>query len=606
MPNNTPARIAWRYLVGRPLDGVDRTDATYLSPATRALAPSGRASRWARLPGWQRQAVRVGPPVTASAVAFAHHVAPTYTTASLALLAALGTGYGARRTYRGITMRRFNAVYIRPTRQTLMAGLGCSVDLRVDPTLGNLVPRLAKPLSPAEQAMRAWYGAHVEPVVRWLPERVQRGVWAVQKFTEPARAQFRRPVEQVGPSIRLVVGAPYLSADDKKLVSSVVKGKIPVGDMVEQWDMVGPRTSAVWTVRRQPPAKVGLDDVAPHFDTIAEDEFVIGLTTGSAPFVVSLADDAPHIAISGGSGAGKSVLVQLVAAQVLRRGGQVTIIDIKGSHRWAKGVPGVRYCITGEQAHNALVELAELAGQRNRDAFNSDDDDFDPGIRHLVIMEEVNAGISILMNYWLGARLKGDPVMSPAIVGLRFLLFTGRSAKVNVVGIAQSLTARAIGGPEARENFAVRCLARYTANAWKMLAPQAAMPRASRVRGRWTVVIGDTVTQVQVAYLTPAQMRDAARVTGGAKIPDTRLTSSVAGNDPGTGNTVDPLSEPITLREAVEEGILPWGKDATKMRMSRARKAGRALPEPVGKRGLQADLYRRGDLIIWAESEKVA
>ena len=235
-------------------------------------------------------------------------------------------------------------------------------------------------------------------------------MWAVQKVTEPPRAFFRRPVDEVGPSIRLTVDVPYLSSDDKKLVSSIIKGKIPVSDTIERWDMVGPRVHAVWTVRRQPPAKVGLDDIAEYFDTIADDEYVLGLTTDNVPLTVSLADDAPHIAISGGSGAGKSVLVQLIAAQVLRRGGQVTIIDIKGSHRWAKGVPGVNYCITGRQAHDALVHLAELADQRNKDAFDGDDDNFDPGIRHLVILEEVNAGIAILNNYWDGARVKGDPI----------------------------------------------------------------------------------------------------------------------------------------------------------------------------------------------------
>ena len=133
------------------------------------------------------------------------------------------------------------------------------------------------------------------------------------------------------------------------------------------------------------------------------------------------------------------------------------------------------------------------------------------------------------------------------------------------------------------------------------------MPRASRVRGRWTVVIGDTVTPVQVAYLTPAQVRTVARVTGGAKIPDTPLSSTVAGNDHGTGNSIDPLSEPITLREAIDEGIVPWSKDAAKMRLTRARKAGRPVPEPVGKRDQAGrPVARRGDLIIWTETERVA
>lgn len=602
MPKHTFPRIAYRYVSGRPLDGEPRTDGSYLHRGTRILTKTGRTSRWSMLPGWQRQLVRLGVPATVAGVTYAHQVEPQYTTGAFAALAGLGGVHGLRRAHQGVKMYRFNSTYVRPTVKTLQAGLGCGVHLDVDPALGTLVERLAKPLSPAEEAVRAWYGERIEPAVRYLPDRAQRALWAIQARLEPAVKPFRRPVEETGPCIRLSVDATYLSADDRKLVSSVIGSKIPVRDTVETIDQVGDKVTMVWKVRKQPPARVELADIEPYLDTIAEDEFILGLAADGKPFTVSLADDAPHIAISAGSGAGKSVLAQLLAAQVLRRGGKVVIIDIKGSHKWAKNLPGVKYCITGEQAHDALVDLAELADQRNTDAFDSDDDDFDPGPRHLVIMEEVNAGVSILNNYWQGVRVKGDPVTSPAVVGLRFLLFTGRSAKINVVAIAQSLTARAIGGPEARENFAIRCLARYSVNAWKMLCPQAAMPRSSRVRGRWAIVIGDTATGVQVAYLTPAQVRRVARVTESAKIPEARLSRDVAGD----GNMIDPLSEPLTLREAIDGGILPWTYEAAKMRLSRARKAGSGkAPSPVGKSG-RADLFRRGDLIVWVESERVS
>lgn len=602
MPKHTITRVIYRYLSGRPLDGLARTDGGYLRRGRRAVSPTGRASRWAMLPGWQRQAVRLGVPAGISAVAYAQQAAPQYTAAALATLAGLGGVRGLRRAHRGLKMRRFDATYIRPTERTLAEGLGAGVRLEVDPTLGTLVERLAKPLSPAEEKARAWYGQHVEPVVRWLPDRIQRGVWALQNAVEPALTPFRRPVDAVGPSIRLTINLRYLSNDDRNLVNAVIASKVPVRDTIGTVDMVGERVTMSWTVRKQPRAKVGYDEIAPHLDRIAEDEFIFGFAAGDVPFIVSLADDAPHIAMSAGSGAGKSVLAQLLAAQVLRRGGKVTIIDVKGSHRWAKNIAGVNYCVTGRAAHDALVDLGELADERNTAAFASDDDNFDPGLRHLVIMEEMNAGIAILANYWQGERAKGDPVMSPAVTALRFLLFTGRSAKINVVGIAQSLTARAIGGPEARENFAVRCMARYTVNAWRMLCPQAAMPRSSRVRGRWAIVIGDTATSVQVAYLTPAQVRMVARVTDAAKIPVAPMSRDVTGD----GNVVDPLSEPITLRDASEEGVIPWTYAAAKMRLSRTRRsAPDRAPKPVGKAG-KADQFRRGDLILWAESERVA
>src|SRR5690606_1746428 len=200
---------------------------------------------------------------------------------------------------------------------------------------------------------------------------------------------------------------------------------------------------------------------------------------------------------------------------------------------------------------------------------------------------------------------------------LREILYMGRSAKVNVVAIAQMLTARAIGGPEARENFAIRCLARYTSNAWRMLVPHIPMPRATRQLGRWQIVTGGTATETQVAWLSDAESRMfAARGGGGegplgGRVPAQRTrsegpsTRDVPGDVPQTGDSrdseatpVDPLSELLTLREAVAEGLLPWSYDAAKKRLQRTKNR----PTPVGKRGL-ADEFLRGDLVEWVERE---
>ncbi|MER8091135.1 hypothetical protein ACFVZR_33805 [Streptomyces sp. NPDC058316] len=47
----------------------------------------------------------------------------------------------------------------------------------------------------------------------------------------------------------------------------------------------------------------------------------------------------------------------------------------------------------------------------------------------------------------------------------------GRQVRLHVLLVAQSTTARAIGGPEMRENSSTRILVRYTLNAWRMLVP---------------------------------------------------------------------------------------------------------------------------------------
>ncbi|MFI7661791.1 helicase HerA domain-containing protein [Micromonospora parva] len=565
---HTVSRVAYRYVSGRPLSG--KTGYPYLSRGA------------GRLTGWQRQVIRLAAPATAALAA-----AQPEQVGLLVGSAALVAGWRVRRRF---TMRRFNREYTAPTLAALAPAMGLQtgVRLHVDPTLGNLTPRLAKPLSPAETAVRTWYGEHVEPIIRWLPERAQRAAWSVQRKAEPVTSKlavFRRPVDgDQGPRIELFADTPYLTREQRQLISSIIGSKIPVADLVESWHQVGPRVRATWTVRKRPPARVGVDQVAAHLP--ADDAvFYLGQGAGNQPVTISLDDDSPHIAVSAGTGAGKSVLAELVAVQVLRRGGRVVILDRKGSHRWALGLDQVDYCTKPGQMHDALVKLAALADERNTLAFHAPDD-WNPGPRVLVICEELNATLTQLANWWADNREKGDPKRSPAVAALGELLFMGRSAKVNVIGVAQMLTARAIGGPESRENFGVRCLARYTANAWKMLAPQAAMPRASRVRGRWQVVIGDQVTETQVAYLTASEARSLAMS------PDMSPSLVSAPIKPCGDNR-------LTLKEACATGVLPWSYEATKKRAQR--RVG-DVPVPRNKRN-GVDVYDRDDLARWAGSQ---
>lgn len=475
-------------------------------------------------------------------------------------------------------------------------------------------PRQPRPLSPIEERVRTWYGERVEPVLRWLPDRISATRAAIDRVLAPVTRvvnQVRRPRPEQ-PVVRLTVWRPYLTPEQRGYVSAVIKTKIPLPDVVESWQQIGPRVVATWAVRKPPPRRAGYEQLLAAWDKLQETDLYVG-ESSAGPVVISLHDDSPHIAVSAGSGAGKSVLAQLLAAQVLARGGQVLILDRKGSHRWAVGLPRVTYARRPAQMHDLLIRAAELADQRNQRALD-EPEGWDPGPRVLIVMEELNATIGQLADYWADVRESGDPRTSPAIRALREILYMGRSAKVNVVAIAQMLTARAIGGPEARENFAIRCLARYTSNAWRMLVPHIPMPRATRQLGRWQIVAGGTATETQVAWLSDAESRMFAARGGGGPgplgggVPAQRTRSEgpstwdVPGDAPPVGDSgdmpVDPLSDRLTLREAVAEGVLPWSYDAAKKRLQRTKNR----PTPVGKRG-QADLYARGDLVAWAEQE---
>lgn len=579
-------RLLWRYATGARMDGTDKPGLT----------------GWGRMPRWRRAAWRLGVLVALVVVLVAWATHPRLTEAAGIVLLLAGIR-AARQWWR---TRRFRKVYTRPTLGALRPALGdAPVQLRVDPSLGSLMARLARPMSPAERWVRRWYGRWIEPVLRWAPDRVQRGRWAVSRWCRPATSRlvtWLRP-EQVdrGPRIELRASVPYLTDEQRKYVSAVLGAKLPAGELVESWDQVGGHVSATWTVRRRPPSLVGVADLAARFGDLAEDEFFIGLGIGGTPVKVSLSDDSPHIACSAGTGAGKSVLAQLVAVQVLARGGRVVILDRKGSHRWARGLAGVTYCTAPGEVHEALIGQAALADDRNATAFEQEDG-WDPGHRVFVIAEELNGTIGQLRAWWDDNRPKGGTKTSPAIRALGELLFMGRSAKVNVFAVAQMLTAKALGGPEARENFGIRCLARYTKNNWQMLVPEAGMPRAPRTQGRWQIVVGGAVTETQVCYLSAAE----ARLFVAKRRPDadvaTPAHTPLMGSEQGLNQRLRQDERLLTLQEATAEGVVPWPYHAARQRLRRARKAGRMAPEAIKREGT-TDFYARADLLAWSEQE---
>jgi hypothetical protein len=445
-----------------------------------------------------------------------------------------------------------------------------------------------------------------------LPDRCQRATWWLQRQATPLTRhldQFRRPWPDVGQRIEIQARVPYLTADQVAQVRSIIEAKLPAGDLVSNVDQVGRRVTLTWTVRKRPPAFVGYEDLLARFDGLAENEFFLGRGASLQPVVINLHGDSPHVAISAGSGAGKSELAKDIAVQVLARNGFVTILDIKGSHRWALNMPGVDYCHTPEQIQRALIELDKLAKQRNHDALY-EAEGWDPGPRHLVIAEELNATMAAVRDWWEQERPKGAQKIPPAITAYRSISAMGRSAKVNVVAIAQMLSANAAGGPEARENYGIRALARYTANNWKMLCPSTGMPRKSRVLGRWQIVVNDEAAETQVLYLTTTEARlfigRHRAVHVGADTLGGRLARDVHMDHQGHVDMPAGPPPQMTLQDAIGEGVCDWPLATLQKRLQRARgREDPLVPDPVGKR-LRADLYERATLLAWLESEMVS
>jgi hypothetical protein len=290
-------------------------------------------------------------------------------------------------------------------------------------------------------------------------------------------------------------------------------------------------------------------------------------------------------------------------------------------------VPGVRYFRDIGEIHAALLELGKEGRRRNLAFDDIDIDDVAPQFPRLVVIcEELNATTSMLKQYWHNNREPGDQPTSPAIMALGQLLFMGRAVRIHVLAVAQLATAKDLGGPEQRENYAVRILARYTANAWKMLVPECTYTPSTRHPGRAQVCIGGTATETQVLFMTPHEARDWA-LAGRRQTPvdDTGALSgapagvaasqarATAGFLGGTGGTVASAvadvacdtgpaagaAEPagVSLSEASKDR----GDAVVDLRLDALRQASRRDPEfpaAVGRRG-QARLYAPEALQRW-------
>lgn len=562
VPKQTGPRWAFRYVTGRPLDGYLRTDSTFFRPGTRALTASGRSSRWAMLPGWQRACVRlVGPPATIAAMV-GYASAPVPTSAAGVALAA----EAARRTVRGVRRARTRREYVEP-----------------------LAAVLAGPLGQSPTRPQKWI--HVPPE---LSRDTQRWDWMDRVSLPPRVARvFRRKGN--GPEGRIDIPITALgNREARNTVEIALREKVHP-DLDVSWHTRGSRPYIAFRAAPRPPEHVPFAEVRHLIEAAKASAPLIGMSA-TGPVAIDLDTDAPHMAASCGSGAGKSVMLRGLIAQWLHLGVQVVILDGKRvSQSWCKDIPGVRYCRTGEQLSDALLEVSAEVDRRFNliDAVPAEQEDtVDVGPRIVVVFEEQNIGMQFIAEHWRQTKPRGAPNRPPAASALDHILCAGRQAKVHVVSVAQMFTVQAAGGnPAARENYGVRILARSTRKAWDMLAPECGpqYPRTSKRRGRVQLVLAGEATEVQATFWTVAEAREWA-TSGTVTVPATWNTPSDLRD-----NAVTVTSDRLwTLAEAAREEWCPSTYDALRQAVTRGRRAG---TWPAGRTVSGTVKYTRAEIL---------
>lgn len=458
---------------------------------------------------------------------------------------------------------------------------------------------------------------------------VAAGVWLAfawrhhRRFVRPTRGalekrhglgQQRLQIARDRSEVRLALPQAWAGdSKERQALIEVLTAKTGIESPEASWRLAGPAPMLMLTVSKPPPARVALADVIPEIRRARPDELVWGVGKHNAIVKSSLSGDSPHLGLSMGSGAGKSVTARAILAQMLYHGAIGLILDYKMiSHQWARDLPNVSIVRRPHEIHSALLWLGREAERRNEVALAGADMDGNVhavvGARLIVICEELNATVAKLRAYWREVRNddKSLPQRSPALEALDSVSFMGRQVLMNVVYIGQRLSVKASGGDgDARENIGVVAFGRYSSSNWKMLAGEHAMPPKSLNPGRIQVV-GSDVRETQAVFLPAAEARRLALMGTVTPCPagmpgavpvtartHEALTSPEHASVPETRPHVAPVSGLVTLKQAVDEGIVARSLHAVRKASQRP-----GFPERKTLDGT-AGLYDAVELALW-------
>lgn len=331
---------------------------------------------------------------------------------------------------------------------------------------------------------------------------------------ESIRQWLRVPYRLDADSAKVVLRVPrdFRGSDMQRFeITELMARRIP-GEWEAAWDW-----GAFTVTLKHPPAPpkfVSYADVVAEMLKSTEARPLIGLGTRGEAVRGDFDQEAPHWALSMGTGAGKSTFLRLTIAQLARRTGVVggvERIDIMDPKRISlncfRGVPGVYIHKTAEAWVRTVQEFrAEM--ERRYDVLDNDDKAEFP--RRILFIEEMNSFTRLIKEWWDSVREKSDPRTPPVMNDISFILNQGRQAKMHIVSVFQQMNARAAGGSEARDQYGMKLLARFSPSAWNMLVGTYPRPKSSRHPGRAVVLVGDDQRTIQMAFITAEEAREFA------------------------------------------------------------------------------------------------
>jgi hypothetical protein len=419
-------------------------------------------------------------------------------------------------------------------------------------------------------------------------------------------------------AVRVHLPQVPLDARRKGKIVETVGARLGMPGALAEWHEAGGRAWVDLRPAALPISTLTYADVAEAIEAAPMERPVAGMAVGKELLTADFANDSPHLAASGGSGAGKSSLFRLLLSQRIRHGGGLIVLDFKKwSHDWARGLPRNRVIYVHRIAdiHNACVAIGEEIVRRIEVDSREDLD----ALRTVdVLVEEANSLMPLLRDYWTEERrrikaenklaLEADPyadvteppLKSPAILALEQLINMGRELHMHGHWAGQRLSATTFGGNggDKRASFQTRFLAKWDRSAWKMLAgdvPYMVCPGGPV--GIWAIVQGGTATIIRVPFMSTEEARTLALSGPEPSVPVLPGYGGGPVLDMSPEDVRENMDRRVKLSEAAK--LLP-GREITLKALRLARERDDRFPEPLERGGPgRADLYSLDALAEW-------
>ncbi|MFE9247250.1 FtsK/SpoIIIE domain-containing protein [Nocardiopsis sp. NPDC006938] len=564
---------SWRWLSGSPMDGMPRTDATWLRPATMSVDPVYRGRFYTR-PRLARAGMRTGyslvPP--ALGAGWWAHAPATYTL--VALVAVLISVRAAWRMTIAILNSRHQRKLVEPLAKLLAPVL--------EVTEGTAIRGLEVPRT---------YLSDPESVIRlalpdtWRPDQV----------------------DQASKYIRVRLGG--------------------------EWNRSITKTSPYfvrYTHKPAPPSYLSFSDVREYLEKGGHGTPLMGLGTEQTEIRLDFDQESPHVGMSVGTGGGKSSFFRLIIAQMAFHGVKhFTVIDPKmvSLQGMDDVIPGLKIYDEIEAEWAAISRFRAEMDRRYQILKANPNATFD---RMVLILEEQNSFALESQLFWKEVKEKGDPATPPIWADIAFILLKARQVNMNVIAAYQRMDDKSTGSMGLRDQFGMKLLSRFSPSQWDMLVDTRPRALDSSINGRWVAVLNGIHRQVQVPYLSLSDVEEFMRpithpplsprgvpsgvgaplyeVTGGsgdagdrghrrpreqARILSTPPPHLIHGMPPEVSKKVhqQPVEERYTLKAACNDGIIPVKWDTAKRRRTRA---GESFPK--GQEGPGGMTYTKGQL----------